>query len=816
MNPLTHFRKITILRFVLLALLCLGFLLLISYTVLAQPHRGDAQPGTSNDADRVSSTVRIPDFASEPENENEPEVAKKRREWMDRFFSLGSVSPAAYGEGLAAARALPMSRLVRGRGFAPSGPLTQAWTSPIPPPILNDDAGNGTTRIQALSLAPNPVTDVVYTGSFGGLAKSTDGGGSWQYLSDTWDSQAVACIAVDPQSPSHVYVGTGMNGSPPLFAVGLYGSTDAGATWTNLGATPFGGTLIRAIAVDPNNTSTLYVANARSHDVTYPPGLYGSTDGGMTWAIKRPAGTHGSKQEWDGMHSIAIDGSTQPSTLYVTDDTDVLRSTDSGESWGSVFRLYACASNNRCVLSRLSVVSSTVYVVGDVGQYRNLYMSTDRGIHWSQVPTPCPRGSIRTCVQPCPLPCPPYGCNNIGLGIFAVDPNNTQIILGGTNGLFRTTNGGSQWTEMTTVHPDHRIFAFSPDHPGVVYEGNDGGIIRSTDHGQTWTNLNQSFPGVWLYSVALSQDGTMIGGTQDAGVIFSDPLIPWGRAWDMIHGGDSFHNLIDPENSTVAYLTQYGDQTQGFWRITRPAPGATPAPEVDIRPSQFANDCACDFFPTFSMNPLAPTHIIAACQRVVRTLSGPNVKSSGWKTIGPGPLPPNPCATPPASKVFVTAASEAPSNSDVIYAVTNSNMVYVTTDANQNENAHWYQRTQLNQPGGIHAVTVDPTSQQIAYLACDSDVYKTTDTGSHWSRTASPDNVIYHDVAINPVNPKQVFAASNAGVLVSTDGGGSWANMSAGGIPAGMLISALSFNNPSQNLAAATIGRGVYLINLGP
>src|SRR5262249_1460891 len=582
MKPPIHFRKITILRFVLVALLCLGSLLLVSYLVFAQAHPGDAQPGTSDDADCVSSGAQISDFVSELEDENKPELAE-RREWMDRFFSLGTVSPAAYEKGLAAVRALPMSSLVRGRGFAPSAQLAQTWTSPIPPPILNDYGGNGTARIQALGLAPNPVTDIVYTGSFGGLAKSTDGGDSWQYLSDTWDSQAVACIAVDPQLPSHVYVGTGMNGGPPLFAVGLYRSTDAGTTWSNLGATPFGGTLIRAIAVDPRNSSTLYVANANSHDVTYPPGLYRSTDGGTTWAMKHSAGRHGSKQEWDGMHSIAIDGSTQPSTLYVTDDTDVLRSTDSGESWKSMFHLYACASNNRCVFTRLAVVGSTVYVVGDVGHYRFLHMSTDRGEHWSQVPTPCPCGSRSTCVEPCPFPCQPPGCNNIGLGIFAVDPNNSQIILGGTNGLFRTTNGGSRWTKITTVHPDQRIFAFSPDHPGVAYDGNDGGIIRSTDHGETWTNLNQSFPGVWMYGLALTQDGTMIGGTQDSGVIFSDPLIPWGRAWDMIHGGDSFHNLIDPQGSKTAYLTQYGDQNQGFWRITRPGQGATQAPEVDIR-----------------------------------------------------------------------------------------------------------------------------------------------------------------------------------------------------------------------------------------
>src|SRR5262249_32303182 len=146
-------------------------------------------------------------------------------------------------------------------------------------------------------------------------------------------------------------------------------------------------------------------------------GLYCSTDGGMTWAIKRVAGAHGSNQEWDGIHSIAVDGSTQPSTLYITDDAEVLKSTDSGQSWKPVFVLYACASNSSCALSRLSVVNSTVYVVGGVGQYRNLYMSRDRGAHWSQVPTPCPCGSHRTCVQPCPLPCQVPGCNNIGLTI---------------------------------------------------------------------------------------------------------------------------------------------------------------------------------------------------------------------------------------------------------------------------------------------------------------------------------------------------------------------------------------------------------------
>src|SRR5262249_51626829 len=148
---------------------------------------------------------------------------------------------------------------------------------------------------------------------------------------------------------------------------------------------------------------------------------------------------------------------------------------------------------------------------------------------------------------------------------------------------------------------DKRVVGFSQTAVGVVYVGNDGGMKRSTNAGNNWANLDQNLPGALLYGVALSRDGTMIAGTQDNGVIFSDPLMPWGRTWDAIHLGDSAHNLIDPTDSRTAYLTQWATspQTQNFWRVTRSAPGATPAPEVLITPTQFNQDCACNFFPTF-------------------------------------------------------------------------------------------------------------------------------------------------------------------------------------------------------------------------
>jgi len=309
-----------------------------------------------------------------------------------------------------------------------------------------------------------------------------------------------------------------------------------------------------------------------------------------------------------------------------------------------------------------------------------------------------------------------------------------------------------------------------------------------------------------MYGVALSRDGTMIAGTQDNGVVFSDPLMPWGRTWNAIHLGDSAHNAIDPIDSRVAYLTMYG---KDIWRVTRPARGVTPEPEVNIRPLQFDGDCACNFFPTFSMNPLAPKHLVAGCQRVVRTVDG-TASPVVWTTIGNGPLA---SASPCAGWNSVTAATEAPNNSNVIYAVTSYDTVFVTQNANAGNGAVWTQVTQKNHPGGISTVKVDPTNYQIAYLACDSGVYKTTDTGTTWTQYGIQ-NLIYRDVAIDPAYPQHIFAASNAGVFASTDGGETWGDMSEG-IPSGMVVSALSFNAASRQLAASTYGRGVYMLNVG-
>ena len=138
---------------------------------------------------------------------------------------------------------------------------------------------------------------------------------TWRYLSDSWDSQSVSAIAINPAASNDVYVGTGREGTGyGSYEVGLYRSFDGGSTWSSpLGETQFEGTSIRAIAIDPNASNsqfatTLYVANGCDHGC----GLWRSNDSGVTWSQLY--------QVEDGVYDVAIDATTRPSTLYLTED----------------------------------------------------------------------------------------------------------------------------------------------------------------------------------------------------------------------------------------------------------------------------------------------------------------------------------------------------------------------------------------------------------------------------------------------------------------------------------------------------------------
>ena len=768
-----------------LALIPAAILLIGGYSAGANGRRAGS---TTRDSSAAHVSDRIP--GPEVDHDNDPEFAKARREYLDWYFGLSdkTLSPADHAKVMEAVRALPPSPLLEGGKFEPTTPGS-SWIFPIPPPIQGFPPWDNNANSAVITvLGPHPTdSNVVYAAGPSGLAKSTDGGQTWKFLSDNWQSQVVSSISIDPNATNHVFVGTGS--SYPLYCVGMYRSTDDGANWSLRGSNEFAGAVITRVAVDPRlsgatESTTVYVAVDRSNSSS---GLWRSSNGGETWTrvLARP---------YNGIWAFTIDPSTNPSTLYMADSTGMYSGID-GTNWTLIYPSNSNWSQQESIA--ISVVNSTPYLLaptaGASPVNKLYYYSAAPG--WVEIPTLFSNGAP------------------IGPWKFAVDPSDPNVILLGTAEFYRTGNRGGTWdnvrpqTNFRDIHVDVHAIAFSPALTGLAYVGNDGGIWKSFSHGvaNSWNDLNQNLPGALLYNLAISQDGSVIAGTQDNGTVLSDS----GGIWKVLLGGDSNRNLIDPLDSNVAYYTSYwSDYFQRYNKST--------GQSVNIRPAIFSSE-PCNFFPAFSMNRSSSSHLLAACQHVVQSFN----QGNAWTTIGMSLADPN---QPNEWWNTVGVATEAPSNPAVIYAVALGGRVWVTSDANLGTNAHWTNVTgNLGEVGGIYNIAIHPTNPQIAYLACGAGIYKTTTMGmgtNPWVNLHAPGgpagsaNFGYHDIVIDPDNQNNIIAACQMGVFASGNDGASWGSMNAG-IPQGMLVSGLSFDPVHRKLAASTYGRGAYVITLG-
>lgn len=136
---------------------------------------------------------------------------------------------------------------------------------------------------------------------------------------------------------------------------------------------------------------------------------------------------------------------------------------------------------------------------------------------------------------------------------LAVDPSNSDIVYaGGYEGsnaaLYKTTDGGSNWTNMSaglggwTV----RTIAIDPDNTSILYAGTVDGIYKSTDAGTTWTNTGCSL--VWDLLVDPSVTSTIYAATSNGMFVSHNAAEDW---FDLNEGLDTteVRSLgIDPDD----------------------------------------------------------------------------------------------------------------------------------------------------------------------------------------------------------------------------------------------------------------------------
>ncbi|HEV3076109.1 MAG TPA: sialidase family protein, partial [Thermoanaerobaculia bacterium] len=192
--------------------------------------------------------------------------------------------------------------------------------------VLGDNADYVTAgRVTAMAIGPSCQHGAcpVYVGAAGGgIWRTPDGlAGSpqWQFVSGSFATNAIGSLVVDPTDPTGqtIYAGTGEPNvsSDSEAGMGVYRSTDGGATWALLsGSSQFQGRAASSIAVAPDGSILVGIARAvrgisetDGGATSNPPiavafGVYKSTDGGATFV--NVSGAEGSAR---GVNEVRVD-----------------------------------------------------------------------------------------------------------------------------------------------------------------------------------------------------------------------------------------------------------------------------------------------------------------------------------------------------------------------------------------------------------------------------------------------------------------------------------------------------------------------------
>ena len=628
---------------------------------------------------------------------------------------------------------------------------------------------------------------VYYMGTTGGVWKTVNAGASWQPVSDDdFGSAAVGALAVAPSDPNVIMAGMGESPFRNIASSqgdGVYRSTDAGNSWTQVG---FGDVKqIGEIRIHPKDPDTIWVA---AQGNTYLPGddsgVYKSTDGGRSWRrVLEPV------NDSSGAVDLAIDMSN-PRVLYAAmwdnrrtawelrsggPGSGIWRSTDGGESWESVGEGLPEGMGKIGVAAspaKPGLVWAIVEAEGDTG---GLYRSDDGGDHWTLV------NSARVL----------RARSWYYMHIFA-DPNDVDTVYVLNAPFLKSVDGGKSFTPVQVPHGDNHYLWINPNNSNWMVNANDGGANVSFDGGASWSRQDNQ-PTAQFYRVNTDNqfEYRIYGGQQDNSTVAirsrsRDGSI--GRDDWEVHGGcESAHVAFDAENPRYTYAGCYLGLIQEFDTVTRTARSVKAYEELGLGVAASEQKLRFNWNAPIHVSVHDPNVIYHAANLLLRsedrgytwTEVSPDLTRDEEDKQGPGAGP----YTNENIEVYNTifALEESPHDADTLWVGTDDGLVHVTRDGGE----MWRDVTPRGVGRGlVNSIDVSPHDPAVAYVVAmkykEGDnrpyVYKTDNYGRSWSSITSglPTEHFARVVREDPQRPGLLYAGMERGLYLSFDGGDDW------------------------------------------
>ena len=606
-------------------------------------------------------------------------------------------------------------------------------------------------------------------------------------------------------------------GGAPTAAVAYDTSVFAALRWREIG--PFRGGRSVAVAGSSKRPYEYYFG-------TTGGGVFKTTDGGITWAPvtdKYFGGTIGAIGISESNPDIVYVGTGEyPIRGNVSHGDGVFKSIDGGKTWTSV----GLADTRQISRVRVHPTNPDIVYVGAQGHVfgpnseRGVFKTTDGGKTWRRVL---------------------YRNDSTGITDLVLDPNNPDIIYaafwqawrtpwqlvsgGAGSGIFKSTDGGEHWTELTRNPgmPAGVIgnigLAVSPTNSNQVWaiiEADSGGVFRSSDGGATWTRTNSDRrlrQRAWYYTRIFADPkdehsiyvlNTGMYRSTDNGKTFRNIQVPHGDNHDLWIAPNDPQRMIE-SNDGGANVSFNGGKS---WT------------EQDQATAQFYHVVTTNHFP----------YRVCGAQQDNSTLCGPSRKSGGisiedWYDVGGG------------ESGYIAVRPDTP---DVVFAGSYGGLLTrkdINTGFERDVNP-W-----PNNPMGHDAadakyrfqwtfpIVISPHNPSRMYVG-SSVIFQTDDEGQTY-KVISPD-LTRHDprtlgasggpitkdqtsveyyatvftIAESPRTAGVIWAGSDDGLVhVTRDGGKTWKNVTPPGLPEWARISMIDASNFATGTAYVAANR---------
>lgn len=669
---------------------------------------------------------------------------------------------------------------------------------------------------------------IVYAASAsGGLWKTVNGGITWKPIFERQGTLSIGDIALEPNNPDVVWVGTGEANTrnSVSFGDGIYKSTDGGKTWQHLGLRE---TMhISRIIIHPQNPNVVYVAAiGHAFGPNEERGVFMTSDGGKTWQKTLYLDAE------HGACDLDID-TKNPNILYASmwrferkpwtfisgsEKGGVFRSIDGGLTWTKL------TNGLPKLMGRIGVKvapsnPNIVYIIAEAKE-GIMYRSDDKGDTFrlmSRQANIVSRGFYYTDLR--------------------VDPQNENRVYAVASTLFASIDGGRTYRSIAPrIHIDYHALWIDPTNPKRLWSGQDGGIAVSYDQGESWEYVNNLPIGQPYHVYADNRQPFywVMGGMQDNGSWTGpsrnrEPAGILNDDWRMVSFGDGFKIINHPDDPEIYLsLSQGGNLMRTDMRtreqqLVKPWVGGSGGAASNQK-HRFNWNSPLVFSPHHKTTVYLGGNIVFKSTDFGKTWEkiSPDLTTNDPEKLREAGGPVAPENTTAEYHCTIISLNESPVKPGMIWAGSDDGNLQLTTNGGKNWTNLTKSITGLSPFSPVSHVEPSITSAEVAYVSFDRHmlddfkpyIYKTADGGKTWTNISGnlPARAYVHVLKEDPKNTNLIYAGTELGLFATYDNGNNWIELGLMNLPR-VAVHDIVVHPRENDLILGTHGRSFWIFD---